>query len=115
MIVNQGIQKVAELLSGETWQIAVGTGTTPEWVDNETLEQEYGRWDASASLITSKIENDTIRFHLEHIFEEEKDITEYGIIHKNSAIMIDRKTRTKVTVKPAYTLLVDFDLQIKGT
>lgn len=84
MIVNKAIEGVATLLKNQTWSVAVGTGTTPAWYDNQTLESELSRLDASVSLETRNLLNDTVLFEATFTFSEIKTLTEYGVFSKTS-------------------------------
>ena len=111
--MNNGIKAVATILQAEDWEIAFGTGTTPEWVDNATLEAEYARGDATVTLLTTDLADDTLNFHLEYMFTEIKTVSEYGVFHKTSGLMLCRKVRTPVTGRVGYVLDIDYQVQLK--
>jgi len=81
-VVNRAIKEIATMLSGLSWEIAIGSGRTPAWVDNETLENELLRKDASVSLVTTDVTNDTLEFYTKFIITESISVSEYGVFKK---------------------------------
>jgi len=114
MIVNVGIKRVAEVLQNESWELAIGTGTTFPWTDNLTLQNEYARADATVTLTSTTIDSDTLNFHIELVFTEEKIISEFGIFHKTTGKMLARAIQIPVTVPVSNTFYVDYIVQIKS-
>lgn len=113
MIVNIGIKSLIALLSNEVWEIALGTGKTSEWADNLTLENEYTRDDATLSIISTNITDDTLRFEATFPFAEEKEISELGIFHKSGGWMLIRKVFVSVPIPASYELPVRYNLIAK--
>lgn len=113
MIVNKGVAQVASVLSGETWQIAIGTGTTSPWVENETLQSEYTREDATTSLETTTLANDTVLFKASFTLAETKTLAEFGVFRKSNGIMLCRQVVPSFELDAGCTLEVRVHLQIK--
>jgi len=79
LIVNKALQEIVLILQAKTWRVAVGTGTTPAWITNETLENEVSRLDATVSLASTYIPDDTLVFEATFTFGALTAISEIGI------------------------------------
>jgi len=91
--VNKALQEIVLILQAKTWRIAVGTGTTPAWVDNQTLQNEVSREDATVSLATTYIQDDTLVFEATFILGALTSISEIGIFCVNTpSFMLTRIT-----------------------
>jgi len=112
--VNDGIKRVAEILQNESWELAIGTGTTNPWYDNQTLENETERADATVTIISTTMDSDTLNFHIEVVLTEEKIISEFGVFHKTTGKMLVRAIQVPVPVPVGYTFYVDYIVQIKS-
>lgn len=113
MIPNKAMETIATVLSTNTWEIAVGKGTTAPWVDNLTLEDEYDRMDATTSLTTTTITNDTVV--IEGIFEFAEIVTigEFGVFDKTSGFILSRWTYSSITTEAGMRLRVALSVQVK--
>jgi hypothetical protein len=113
MIVNKGLQRVASLFAGQTWQLAIGRGSTAPWVTNTTLENQYAKQDATASIETTAVANDTVKIEKVFEFFEAVTIYEYGLFHKSSGDLICRWVQTGIDTVVGYRLGVELYVQIR--
>jgi hypothetical protein len=89
--VNKALQEIVLILQAKTWKIALGSGTTPAWVDNLTLENEVEREDAVVSLGTTYLENDTLIFDATFNFATSQTVSEVGVFCEDGTpFMLDR-------------------------
>lgn len=110
MIVNRGLKGIIELLNAETWEIVIGTGTTPEHWENLTLENEYDRADATNAIITTLVADDTLELSAEFEMTEIVAISEFAVVHKSPSWMLMRKKITAVEVPAGYTIPVTIEI-----
>jgi hypothetical protein len=111
MIVNNAIKLLIQKLSTLSYQIAIGTGTTPPWVDNLTLEKEYARADATVEIETTKITGDTLKLSATFTLSEAVSISEFGVFEKETGIMICRQVIAPVELPVSTPLNVIFHIQ----
>jgi len=104
---------VASLIHSDTWQLAIGTGTTSPWPDNETLEAEYMRGDATTAISTTTLADDTVTFERVFEFTEVKTISEYGLFLKSSGKMVCRWVETPIETEVGQRLRVALSIQVK--
>jgi hypothetical protein len=110
VIINIGLKGIIELLYAEDWEIAIGTGTTPEHWENLTLENEYDRADATKGVITTLVADDTLELSADFEMTEVVPISEFAVIHKLPSWMLMRKKITAVEVPAGYTLPVTIEI-----
>jgi hypothetical protein len=79
LITNKALQSIVTILSAESWKLAIGTGTTPAWVDNETLQSEVAREDATVTKGTTYIVDDTLIFEASFVLASAESISEVGV------------------------------------
>jgi len=99
LIVHSGIRGVADILKNNTYEMAVGEGTTPAWVDNTTLQSEVKRLDVVPSLISTNIVNDTLLFDAVMTVDAAYDLSEIGIFKKEpSGFLLCRIVITPIPI-----------------
>lgn len=111
--MNRGVATVASSMNGEAWELAIGEGTTPPWSDNETLEDEYTREDATTSITTTTLANDTVKFEYIFEFSEIKTISEYGLFLKSTGKMMCRWVEAPITTEVGQRLRVALWIQVR--
>jgi len=113
LIVNKAIQQLIQMLLAETWEIAIGSGSTPAWVDNETLETEIARLTATASLGSTLITNDTVILEVAFTFPDPKTVSEIGVFNAGATpFMYCRDVISPITYPANQPIIVKENLLI---
>ena len=103
--MNKAIQAIAALLQAETWKMAIGTGTNPAWIDNQSLQTEIDRQDVIPTLETTNLLNDTLVFDGTFAMADPTNLSELGLfLGAPTAILFCRITFTPITIPAGFPL-----------
>lgn len=112
--MNKSLQGIALILKDLTWEVAIGTGQTPAWVDNETLESEVDRADATVSLASLNIPDDTLIFDASFTLAAKATIAEIGVFKSGSdPFMLCRMLMTPIEFPAGYPIPIQMKVPLR--
>ena len=118
IITNVGKADVADLIGGVNGiaafdYIAIGTGTTAEAATDTALGTEVARGQATKSLITTNVTNDTLQLQFAFNFTSSNAITEAGVFNASTGgDMLCRTTFSAVNVADGDSLQITYKITV---